>query len=375
MNSIRVFGSMNVKGLLVALVASGMALAAWCADVTVASGTWSAAGVQAGDAVTVTGSCENDLADVELGSLTVTAAAGTTIDVTGQAYSFGAGGLSCTGAGTVNFRTDVHGDGPVTLANGTVCVFGATCGLGDSAATITLQNAAASLCLGGTILHNGTITTAYRATESHQTTGNRVYSFPIVPLEGTANTVLGQLTSTESATLKFYPRGGSLVLKGGCGGGAVTAWYSCPDGGDWAYSGEGTVAISETPWTLATFGGVDYTFGCGRTTVAVAGMQVSGGIYLGAANAAGKAPRLETTVDWAFDARNDETDSAPICAREERLVSVRRLHRHSRHAPAVRRVLRERRHGVNGAGRPHGPDGRREPSGLLLPPVEGVERR
>lgn len=313
MNSINMFDSM--KGL-VATAAFGMALSAWCADVTVSSGTWSAAGVRAGDAVTVTGSCENDLVDIVLGSLTVTAAAGTTVDVTGRAYSFGSGGLSCTGAGTVNFRTDVHGDGPVTLANGTVCVFGATCGLGDSAATITLQNAAASLCLGGTILKNGTITTAYRATESRQDSGNnRVYSFPIVPLADTANTVLGKLTGSESAILKFYPRGGSLVLKGGCGDGAVTAWYACPDGGDWAYSGEGTVTIAETPWTLTTFGGVDYTFGCGRTTVAVAGMKVSGGIYLGAASAADKAPRLETTVDWAFDARNDATDSAPICAR------------------------------------------------------------
>lgn len=40
MDSINVFDSM--KGL-VATAAFGMALSAWCADVTVSSGTWSAA--------------------------------------------------------------------------------------------------------------------------------------------------------------------------------------------------------------------------------------------------------------------------------------------------------------------------------------------
>lgn len=89
-----------VSMLALALAVSWGALAR-AAEITVGSGTWFAAGVQAGDDVTITGSCENDIADVVLGSLTVTAAAETTIEISGSAFSFGKGGLTRTGAGFI----------------------------------------------------------------------------------------------------------------------------------------------------------------------------------------------------------------------------------------------------------------------------------
>ena len=53
------------KYAISAIAAGFCVVAAKAASVAVSSGTWSAAGVHAGDAVTVTGSCENDIDGVE----------------------------------------------------------------------------------------------------------------------------------------------------------------------------------------------------------------------------------------------------------------------------------------------------------------------
>lgn len=142
------------KYAIFAIAALFCVVAARAASVTVSSGTWSAAGVQAGDAVTVTGSCVNDIDGVQLGSLAVSAASGTTVEITGAAFSFGAGGLTRTGEGSVKFWTDVHGTGPVALSQGPTYVYGATCGLGDPGSIITISDCKSRLFLGGTAIKN-----------------------------------------------------------------------------------------------------------------------------------------------------------------------------------------------------------------------------
>ena len=135
------------KPMLAAVVVGGLvALPTWGADVPVSSGTFSAAGVQPGDAVTVTGTCENDIEGLSLASLTFSGDA--SCELTGKDLTLGAGGLV---AGT--------DDEDATAVTNVV-----RCGIALSAAqTWSIQGTARELHLYGSL---DTTTDAYALTRN-----------------------------------------------------------------------------------------------------------------------------------------------------------------------------------------------------------------
>lgn len=307
-----------VSVLALALAVSWGAFAR-AAEVTVSGGTWSGAGVQAGDAVTITGSCENDIADVVLGSLTVTAPLGETIEISGSAFSFGTGGLTRTGAGTVKFLTDVHGTGAVGLSQGPTYVYGTTCGLGDDGSNITIADYKSRLSLGGTILKNSKITASNKYSETGGTSGNTVFSFFVDALENTENHIYAKLETTTTAKIMvLYPAAGAKIF---LHGGASWAWNatdkiisSRPFNGNYASSVFGELVIADTPIGMTQLQNVDMQNGLPLTTVSVAGMNVRDYIGFGQ-EGNGMVSKLVTTVDWAFNASDEATDCARFTTR------------------------------------------------------------
>lgn len=293
--------------------------AALSAEVAVSSGTWSAAGVQAGDDVTITGSCENDIADIVLGSLTVTAPSGETIEISGSAFSFGTGGLTRTGAGTVKFLTDVHGTGAVALSQGPTYLYGTTCGLGDSGSNITIADYMSRLFLCGTVIQNSKITASNKYTQTGGTTGNAVFSFFADALENTENHIYAKLeTTTTATTMVLYPAAGAKIS---LHGGAAWAWNasgkiisSRPFGGNYASTVSGELIIADTPISMYQLQNVDMQNGLPLTTVSVVGMKVRDYIGFGQ-EGNGMVSKLVTTVDWAFNASDEASDCARFTTR------------------------------------------------------------
>lgn len=316
----------SVRGSAVITLASVFCvISAQAASVTVSSGTWSSAGVKAGDDVTITGTCENDMDGIVLASLSVSADEGRIVEISGKAFSFGTGGLIRTGSGTVKFLTDVHGTGPVSLSKGPTYVSGPECGLGDSGSIMTISDYKSRLFLDGTVIMNSKIRSTEKYNQAGGLTGNVVFSFFADSLENTVNHIYAKLEAVTTARyIVLNPAPGSKIyLHGGAVWSSNTSGStlsSRPFGGDYASNVKGELIIVDTPIAMHSFQNVDMKNGCPVTTVSVAGMKVRDYIGFGQEDS-GMLSKLVTTVDWAFNASDESENCARFTTRDNKRTS------------------------------------------------------
>lgn len=275
------------KPMFVAVAVGGLvALPMWSAEVAVSSGTFSAAGVKSGDAVTVTGSCENDIDGLSLQSLAF--AGSDSCELTGKGLTLGAGGLVCgsddadatavtnaircgialaaaqtwsirgtgrelhlygsldtttaahaltrDGTGVWRLYADTFGDGDITLDkdDGTTYAYGPNCAFGSAKSTLTIkgkslwdtkQRGGAKLHLCGTVVSNGVV--AFDGYYVRRNSGQR-QCWLLSDAADRPNVVHGEIRLVGDSAW-FYnslfvanPKGQTLVLDGGCPGSGKT---------------------------------------------------------------------------------------------------------------------------------------------------------
>ncbi len=267
----------GIRGLaLVSLLSA--TFAARGAAVTVSSGTFSASGVQSGDAVTISGSCENDIEGLSLQSLTFAGSA--SCELTGKDLTLGAGGLVAgsddadtaavtnavrcritladaqtwtirgtgrelhlhgsldttaeahaltrSGTGVWRLYADTFGDGDITLDkdDGTTYAYGPNCAFGSAKSTLTIKGkninwndglrGGAKLHLCGTVVSNGVV--KFDGFYFRPNSGWRM-CWLVSDAAACPNVVNGKVVLKDGYDESLFvanPKGQTLVFKGGC---------------------------------------------------------------------------------------------------------------------------------------------------------------